>query len=82
MDPAYLKKEFGKDICFWGGGCDTQKVLPTGTKDQIRDHVKRNIEIFRKDGGFVFSAVQIIQPDVPVENFITMWETFMEYRNY
>ena len=76
MDPAYLKKEFGKDIVFWGGGIDTQIVLPSGTKQQIRDMVKRNMEIFGKDGGYVFATVHNTQSDVSVENFITMWEAF------
>jgi len=82
MDPVYLKKEYGKDIVFWGGGIDTQKILPNGKPSEIRDHVKRNIEIFSKDGGFVFAAVHNIQSDVPVENFIAMWEAFLEFRNY
>jgi uroporphyrinogen decarboxylase len=82
MEPAFLKKEYGKDIVFWGGGIDTQRVLPGGTKQEIRDHVKRNIEIFGKDGGFVFATVHNAQSDVPPENFITMWETFKEFRNY
>jgi uroporphyrinogen decarboxylase len=80
MDPAYLKREFGKDITFWGGGVDTQRILPSGTKAEIRDHVRRNIEIFSRDGGFVFAAVHNIQSDVPLENVLTVWETFMEYR--
>ena len=82
MDPAYLKKEFGKDLVFWGGGIDTQVILPSGTKQQIRDMVKRNVEIFGKDGGFVFATIHNAQPDVPVENFIAMWEAFKECRNY
>jgi uroporphyrinogen decarboxylase len=82
MDPAFLKCEFGKDITFWGGGVDTQKILPMGSSREIRDQVKRNIEIFSKDGGFVFSAVHNIQTDVPLENFLAMWETFKEFRNY
>ena len=82
MEPAYLKKEFGKDVVFWGGGIDTQKILPAGTKKQIQDHVKRNMEILGKDGGFVFCTVHNVQNDVPVENFITMWETLMEMRDY
>jgi len=82
MDPAFLKKEYGKDIVFWGGGIDTQKVLPRGTPSEIRDHVKRNIEIFSKDGGFVFSSIHNVQSDVPPENFIAMWEAFREFRNY
>ena len=82
MDPAFLKKEYGKDIVFWGGGIDTQKILPRGKPSEIRDHVKRNIEIFSKDGGFVFATVHNAQSDVPPENFIAMWEAFREFRNY
>jgi uroporphyrinogen decarboxylase len=82
MEPNYLKREFGKDIVFWGGGVDNQKVLPKGTPDEVREQVKRNIEAFRKDGGFVFATIHNVQPDVPVENFMAMWETYMENRNY
>jgi len=82
MDPAILKKEYGKDIVFWGGGIDTQKILPKGKPSEIRDHVKRNIEIFSRDGGFVFATVHNVQSDVPPENFIAMWEAFREFRNY
>ena len=82
MDPAWLKKEFGRDICFWGGGIDTQRILPRGTKQEIRDNVKRNIEIFGRDGGYVFCPIHNVQGDVPLENFLTMWETFMLERNY
>ena len=82
MDPAFLKKEYGKDMVFWGGGIDTQKMLPKGKPSEIRDHVRRNIEIFSKDGGFVFAAVHNVQSDVPPENFIAMWEAYMEFRNY
>jgi uroporphyrinogen decarboxylase len=82
MDPLYLKKEFGKDITFWGGGADTQIILPTGTRQQVVDHVKRNIDAFAPGGGFVFSSVHNIQPDVRPENFMTAWETFQEYCKY
>jgi uroporphyrinogen decarboxylase len=82
MDPAILKREYGKDLTFWGGGVDTQRVLPMGSKQEIRDHVKRNIEIFSKDGGFVFATVHNLQSDVPTDNFLTMWETFKECRKY
>ncbi len=82
MDPEVLKREFGKDIVFWGGGIDTQKTLPYGTKQQIIDEVKRRIEEFSPGGGFVFSAIHNIQPDVPPENIITMVETFHRYADY
>ena len=82
MDSVFLKKEYGKDIVFWGGGIDTQKILPQGRPSEIRDHVKRNIEVFSKDGGFVFATVHNVQSDVPLENFLAMWEAFREFRNY
>ena len=74
MDPVWLKQEFGKDIVFWGGGIDTQHTLPFGTPQQVSDMVKRNMEILGKDGGFIFSTIHNMQQDVPIENFIAMWE--------
>jgi len=82
MDTAQLKKEFGKDITFWGGGCDTQEVLPHGTPDQVRDEVKRRINDLAPGGGFVFTAVHNIQNDVPPENIMVMVETLHEYGKY
>ncbi|MCL5103168.1 MAG: hypothetical protein M1133_03510 [Armatimonadetes bacterium] len=75
MDPFELKRDFGKDICFWGGGIDTQHVLSRGTPQQIADDVKRNIEALAPGGGFVFAAVHAIQAEVPPENIMMMWET-------
>lgn len=72
MDPKELKKEFGSEIVFWGGGVDTQKVLPFGTPAEVEEQVKRNCEIFGKDGGFVFNTVHNIQANVPLENVIAM----------
>ncbi len=82
MDPLHLKRTYGKDISFWGGGIDTQKVLPHGTEQEIRDHVKKTIDAFAPGGGFVFATVHNAQADVPVKNFMTMWETFMDNRKY
>ncbi|MBO5355357.1 MAG: methyltransferase [Clostridia bacterium] len=73
MDPATLKREFGKDITFWGGGCDTKSVLNRGTPDEVYDHCRRMIEIFHKDGGFVFNQEHNILPDVPPENILAMY---------
>lgn len=77
-----LKNEFGSDLTFWGGGIDTQKILPKGTEEQIREDVKRRIEILGKDGGFVFNTIHNIQDDVPPENIKVMLETLMEYGKY
>ena len=79
MNPLELKKEFGKNISFWGGAIDTQHVLVKGSVQEIRDHVRRNIEALALGGGFVFSPVHIIQPDIPPENFMVMWEVLQEY---
>jgi uroporphyrinogen decarboxylase len=82
MSPEHLKKTFGKDITFWGGGINTQATLPNGTPEQVREETKRNIDAFAKDGGFVFSTVHNVQDDVPIENFIAMWETFQDNCKY
>jgi len=82
MDLVELKKEFGKDLVFWGGGIDTQEVLNKATPEQVRDEVKRNIEILAPGGGYVFTTVHNIQADVPAENFWAMWESMMEFGEY
>lgn len=79
MDAIKLKKEFGKDLVFWGGGVDTRKILPFGTKNEIKEDVKKRIEIFNKGGGFVFNPIHNIQADVPPENIISCFEAVNEY---
>lgn len=80
MQPERLKREFGKDITFWGGGCDTRQVLNRGTPQLVRDEVRRNIEILAPGGGFVFNTIHNILPDVPPENIVAMVEAVSEYR--
>ena len=82
MDTKQLKKEFGDALSFWGGGIDTQRVLPRGTTDEVRSEVKRRIDDLAPGGGFIFAAVHNIQPDVPPENIIAMWEALQEYGVY
>jgi uroporphyrinogen decarboxylase len=82
MDLEGLKKDFGKDLVFWGGGIDTQTTLNNGTPLQVRDKVKRIIDIMAPGGGFVFAPVHNVQDDVSPENFWAMWETLMEYGKY
>jgi len=82
MDPVELKRDFGRDIVFWGGGVDTQDVLPHGTPAEVRDDVRRNIEALAPGGGFVFNTVHNIQADVPAENVVAMWQTVREYGVY
>jgi uroporphyrinogen decarboxylase len=74
MEPAALKHDFGRDIVFWGGGVDTQGVLPNGSPQEVKDDVRRNVEALAPGGGFVFSTVHNIQADVPPENIMAMWE--------
>jgi len=74
MEPARLKREFGKDIVFWGGGVDTQYILPESTPRKVREEVRKNTEIFMKDGGFIFNQVHNILAGVPPENIIAMYE--------
>lgn len=79
MDPVQIKKEFGKDITFWGGGCDTRHVLNHGTPQQVKDDVKRRMEIFAPGGGFVFNTVHNILPDVPPQNVVALFEAVEEF---
>jgi uroporphyrinogen decarboxylase len=78
MEPAALKREFGSDLVFWGGGVDTQGVLPSGTPQEVKDDVRRNIEALAPGGGFVFNTIHNIQADVPPQNIIAMWEALQE----
>ena len=80
MDPAFLKENYGRDLIFWGGGIDTQRVLPFSSPDEVRKHVKERIEVFGKDGGFVFNTVHNIQPMIPVENLVALFEAVNDYR--
>lgn len=74
MDSQKLKDEFGDDIIFWGGGIDTQKILPIATPGEVKEHVWRQCEIFGKEGGFVFNAVHNVQANAPIENVVVMIE--------
>jgi len=73
MSPEYLKDNYGDKLIFWGGGVDSQHTLPFGTPDEVRNEVTRNIEIFSKNGGFVFNNVHNIQANVPLNNLLAMF---------
>jgi uroporphyrinogen decarboxylase len=79
MDPKQLKDEFGNQITFWGGGCDTQRVLPFATPYEVAQHVREHVEIFAPGGGFVFNSIHNIQADVPPENIVAMFDTALEF---
>jgi uroporphyrinogen decarboxylase len=79
MDPVRLKKEFGRDICFWGGGCDTRAILNRGTPEQVKEDVRRRMDILSPGGGFVFNTVHNILPEVPPRNIVAMFEAVEEF---
>jgi uroporphyrinogen decarboxylase len=82
MDLRGLKKDFGNDLVFWGGGINTQQTLKNSTPDKVRDEVKKILDILAPGGGFVFTPIHNVQEDVPPENFWAMWETLMDYGKY
>ena len=81
MEPQHLKDRFGDRFTFWGGGCDTQTVLPRGTPAQVREHVLKQTGILNKGGGFVFQQVHNIMADVPPENIMAMFRAVAEFGN-
>ena len=78
MELDRLKREFGRDLVFWGGGCDTRDVLPKGTPEQIRKHVAENVRTMAPGGGFVFQQVHNILADVPPANVMAMFDAARE----
>ena len=81
MEPEFLKKEFGHDCTFWGGGIETAGVLNNATPEQVREQVLKRMEIFSEGGGFVFNTVHNILPDVPPENIVAMFEAVNEFNS-
>lgn len=82
MDPQNLKDSFGKEIVFWGGGIDSQHVFPFAKPTEIREHVRKNLEIFKPGGGYVFNNVHNIQAGVPAENIVAMYDAAYEFGFY
>ena len=82
MEPEKLKNEFGKQLVFWGGGIDTQHVLPFAKPEEIREHVRRSIEIFKTGGGYIFNNVHNIQVGVPPENIVALFDAAYEFGFY
>jgi uroporphyrinogen decarboxylase len=81
MEPEFLKREFGKDCTFWGGGIETAGTLNSGTPARIREQVLERMEIFSKGGGFVFNTIHNILPDVPPQNVIAMFDAVKEFNS-
>jgi uroporphyrinogen-III decarboxylase len=82
MDPVALKEKYGDRITFWGGGIDTQHVLPFGTPDEVRAMVKDRMRIFGTGGGFVFNTIHNVQAGIPAENLLALYSAVNEYREY
>jgi uroporphyrinogen-III decarboxylase len=82
MAPEELKQEFGDQVTFWGGGVDTQKTLPFGTVEDVRNEVRSRLKIFGKGGGYVFNSIHNVQARVPIENVRAMYETVRDCGAY
>ncbi len=82
MDPAVLKRSYGKDLVFWGGAIDSQHVLPFAAPGQIRRDVRRTLDAFKPGGGYVFNSVHNIQPGVPAENIVALYEAAHDLGRY
>jgi uroporphyrinogen decarboxylase len=78
MDPLELKRRFGRQLAFWGGGVDTQHVLPRGTPQEIAAQVRHNVQALMPGGGYVFNNVHNIQGEVPPENVVALFDTAYE----
>ena len=82
MDPVRLKKEFGAKLTFWGGGCNTQKVIPEGSQEEVRTMVHDRLKVFAPGGGYVFAQDHNIQSNVPPENIVAMFDAIKKHRSY
>lgn len=82
MDPARIKAEYGKDISFWGGGVETQSTLPFGSIEEIRCEVRDRVKLLGKGGGYVFGTIHNIQPDIPPEKILAIFDTAAEHSSY
>jgi uroporphyrinogen decarboxylase len=82
MEPERLKDEFGKHLVFWGGGIDAQHILPFAKPEEIRKHVRSNLETFKAGGGYIFNNVHNIQVGVPPENIVALFDAAYEFGFY
>ncbi len=74
MDPVRLKAEYGRDICFWGGGCNTRDVLPSASPEEVQEDVRTRVDTLRRGGGFVFQQIHNVMADVPPQNVVAMFD--------
>ncbi len=81
MDPSVLKRDYGDRLVFWGGGVDTQKTLPFGTPEEVKQEVLSRLEVFAPGGGYVFNAIHNLQPKTPVENVVAMFQAVKDFQS-
>ncbi len=82
MEPSILKEKYGDKLSFWGGAIDAQHVLAFATPSEIREHVRKNVEVFKKGGGYIFNNVHNIQYGVPAENIVALFDAAFEFGFY
>ena len=82
MEPDNLKKQFGGDVVLWGGGIDSQRVLPFDSPEKVKDEVRKNVGTFKPGGGYIFNNVHNIQVGVSAENIVAMYDAAYEYGFY
>jgi uroporphyrinogen decarboxylase len=82
MEPARLKAAFGDRLVFWGGAIDAQHVLPTASPEEVRQHVRRNLTVWKPQGGYVFNNVHNLQAGVPPENIVALYDAAYEFGFY
>jgi uroporphyrinogen-III decarboxylase len=82
MGPGALKARYGSRLVFWGGGIDTQRVLPFGTPEEVRAMVQERMRIFGPGGGFVFNPVHNVQAGIPTANLLALFDAINTYRSY
>jgi uroporphyrinogen decarboxylase len=82
MDAMELKRRFGKNVTFWGGGVDSHRILPFATPEQVREDVRRRMKIFAPGGGYVFASIHNILGDVPPENILAAFDAAYEFGTY
>jgi uroporphyrinogen decarboxylase len=82
MSPAFLKDKFGPRIVFWGGGIDSQHILPFAKPAEVKENVRQNLAIFKSQGGYVFNSIHNIQAAVPAENIVALFDAAYEFGFY
>lgn len=82
MEPERLKREFGDQLTFWGGGCCPQRVLPWGTPEEVEADVQERLRVFGPGGGYVFAPIHDIQPDAPPQNIVAMYDAALKWGHY